>query len=163
LDPGEVLTSLAEVAVTLAALSGVAGVLGTVDPDSPSDEMRRILLRDVALLGLVAALFAMLPLLLGAEADAEGLVWRLLSAALGAGWVVLFLRVVPKLARLNQARSKVFWVGPAATLVGLSLFSWNVVVPDSFSPNRYAGGLVCLLVVSGGAFLIAVFGHRHPK
>ena len=149
--------------VTLAALSGVAGVLGTVGRDSPPSETRRILLRDVAGLGMAAALFAVLPLLLGAEADPEGPVWRLLSAAIGVGWVVLFLRVVPKLARLNPARSNIVWVGPAATLIGLTLFSWNVVVPDSFSPNRYAGGLVCLLVVSGVAFLIAVFSPRHPE
>ena len=157
MDPEQVLVTVAEVAVTLSALSGIAGVLGPRVGDSAFDQRTRILLRDVAGVGLVAALLALLPLLFDSASQAESLKWRIFSGIAAVFWVVAFMQAVPRLTRLAPFQSAVRWVGPAATLVGMLLFSWNVLSPDSASPNRYAGGLIGLLVVSGSNFVLAVF------
>jgi hypothetical protein len=153
----QLLSTISQVAITLAALSGVAGVLGTRTGGSPLDEATRVLLRDVAAIGLVATLLSLLPPLFE-RTPAEGFVWRLLSGLAAAYWVLALRHAVPRLVGLlSRRRSNFFLTGPAATLVGLFLFSWNVIAPDSASPNRYVGALLCLLCVAGTNFIIAVF------
>ena len=40
------------------------------------------------------------------------------------------------------------------------LYGWNVLAPASVSPRRYAGALICLLVVVGSNFILAVFARE---
>jgi hypothetical protein len=145
--PEELLPTIAEIAVTLATLSGVAGVIG---PRQSGSEPSRILLRDVAVIGLVAALFSLLPLLLEDR-------WRLLSILAGLVWLTGFLHSARQMQFYRGAERRVVWTGPLVTLVGLTLFGWNALFPDADSPLRYTGGVLCQLGIAGLAFVYVVF------
>ena len=150
LRPEELLPIFADISVTLAALSGVAGVIGTVGDARDVDlRARRVLLRDVAINGLVAALLSLVPLLFE---DA----WRVASAAAALFWLGIFL-VSSRQIRLLERRLRRVWIAPVITALGLALFAWNVVAPDAASPMRYAAGVLCLLGIAGLCFVFAVF------
>jgi hypothetical protein len=150
-----VLVTLAQVSVTLAALSGVAGVFRPQYSDSSKSEGARILLRDVALISLVVGLLAIIPLIV--DRDHSHNAWRWLSGIAILYWVIAFIQTVPKLRRMFSAPKAIGVVGPSSTVVGLLLFLLNVIAPGVLSPNRFAGGLLCLLVVAGSNFVLAVF------
>jgi hypothetical protein len=146
----ELLSTVAEISVTLAALSGVTGVLGERGGAPRGPEATRVLLRDVAILGMVAALLAILPLLFGGA-------WRALSAAAAVYWGCAFAYSARQLRLRHHPEVAMTWVGSFVTLIGLGLLVWNVLLPGDGSPVRYTAALLCQLGVAGMAFIYAVF------
>lgn len=61
----DLLLTLSEIAVTLAALSGVAGILGARSGETRIAAVEILLLRNVAFIGMVVAAFADVPRLSG--------------------------------------------------------------------------------------------------
>ena len=106
-------------------------------------------------MGLVAAFLSFLPPLFGADSGPSAPAWRWLSGIAVAYWVPSSLHATRKLGRSVDIWSR--WVAVVATVVGLVLFAWNVISPDQHSPNRYIGGLLCLLAVAGSNFVVAVY------
>ena len=151
MNPNELLPIVAQISVTLAALSGVAGVIAPASSESIEDqEFRRPLLRDVAINGLFAMMLSLLPFLLEDN-------WRLFSTLAAIIWATGFFFVARELRLMEPARLKRTWIGPLITLVGLTLFIWNVVAPDAGSPTRYAAAVLCLLAIASLNFIFAVF------
>jgi hypothetical protein len=151
MSPEKILPTVAEIAVTLATLSGVAGVLARRAPGTPQGfDASRVLLRDVAVSGMFAALFALLPLLL------EGS-WRALSGVAAFVWLGAFAMSARQLRRYEFPDRVQAWAGPLITLLGMILFGWNVVAPDAASPVRYTAGVLCQLGIAGFAFIHVVF------
>lgn len=151
MNPTQLLPTVAEISVTLATLSGVAGVLGPRSTEaSPELEARWVLLRDVAITGFGAALLALLPLLFEKS-------WRPLSGVAAFFWVAIFLFSTRQLALLHPSNLKYAWIGPLITLLGLTLFIANVVAPGRDSPKRYTAALLCMLTIAGILFIFAVF------
>ena len=162
MDATPLLTTVTQVAVTLATLSGVAGVLG---PRSGSalDEATRVLLRDVAGVGLGVALFSFLPLVFVQATSDDELTWRIFSGIAATYWIttaVLAARTMRSLRLMEQGTSKLVLLAPASTLVGVTLYAWNVLAPSSMSVSRYLGALTCHVAVAGILFVVAVFGRR---
>ena len=108
------------------------------------------------MVGLVVALLSFLPLLFGADPRVGAVAWRWLSGIAVGYWLLHGAVATMKLQRLSVS-SRRRWVAGVATLLGLVLFSWNVISPDQHSPTRYIGGLLCLLAVAGSNFVVAVF------
>jgi len=153
--PDTLLPTIAQVSVTLAALSGVAGVIRPTGAETHEPVSARFFLREVAILGLAATLLSLLPLVFDDS-------WRVLSAV-GAGfWVAMFIFGARRLQLQQLSLLRRAWPGPAITLVGLALFIWNIVVPSEQSPMRYAAGVLCLLTISAMCFVFALFG-RPPE
>ena len=157
----DLLLTLAEMGVTLAALSAVAGVIGPRRADGrPGLSIR--LLRDVAILGMQAGFFAVLPLIFLGNGPA---VWRWCSAAALVLWVALyatFLRDALGPVREGAYSLVEFGSGLAITLLGFGLLASNVFWPSGASTRRYVLALVCMLVLAGGAFVLGAFVRREP-
>ena len=150
-----VLATLAQVSVTLAALSGVAGVLGPRLSGVNISEGTQILLRDVAVLSLFVGFLSVLTLIVG-HVDSV-IVLRLLSGIAIILWTGALFFSWPKIRHLFKTRSPTHFVGWTSTLVGMSLLLLNVFAPSTWSASRFAGGLLCMLIIAGSNFLIAVF------
>ena len=87
----ELLSTLAEVSIVFAGFTGVVGMLGF---RSDSSEIHGQLYQIGAMIGfsLIAALFSIVPLLLGAIGLSDGTVWRASSVGLLAaliGWTIV--------------------------------------------------------------------------
>jgi len=164
MSPDDVLLSLAQVGVTLAALSGVAGILESRRNDPRQDPISIRLLRDVALLGMLAALFAVLPPVLHQDAAMNGAgPWRFFSATGVILWVPLyatFLRDARKAVRSATFSWLDILLGFAIQLIGLGLLISNVVAPSAASSVRYTLAIVTVLVLAGLSFLEGAFGFR---
>ena len=151
----ELLMSLAEIAVTIAALSAVAGAIGKQKEGGPHSRLK--LLRDVALIGLSVALFAILPLL-AQEAGAEKyLIWRWFSGLPVLVWISAYLIYTVKLIKDKARINWVFWLGFVLLLVGNGLFITNAIIVKEPSPVLYLGGLISFLSVACLNFIEAVF------
>jgi hypothetical protein len=164
MDPREVLLTLAQVGVTLAALSGVAGIIESRRTDLPQHAISIRLLRDVALLGMLAALFAILPPVFVQDAAMNGTgVWRSLSAIGAIVWVAgygAFLYDALKAVRAGSFSWLDILFGLVPTLFGLGLLGSNVFDPSAASPQRYMLAMICVLAIAGLNFLAGAFGFR---
>jgi len=152
----DLLMTLAEVAVTLAALSGVAGVLGGRSPGLG----RALLLRNVALIGMGTGLFAVLPLLFrGTDVPASS-VWRGCSALAGLVWFIAFLVHYPSLKRGLIPVDWAFWLSLAISINGIGALGWNVASAGPLSSQRYVAALLLWLSIAGLNFVVSVFSAR---
>jgi len=162
MSPYEVLLTLAEVGATLAALSAVAGVIESSRNDAQQNPISTRLLRDVAVLGMSAALFAILPPIFdhGTVPNKIGTL-RYCSTVALILWVsgyVAFVRQALKAVRAAAFSRLDILVGFVITLFGLGLLASNVVKPSAASFWRYPLAIVCALVLAGLNFLAGVFG-----
>ena len=162
----DLLLTLAEIAVTLAALSGVAGILGARSGQSQLAPFEILLLRNVALIGMVVAAFALLPPTFRGSAIGDASAWRLCSvlalACWLAGYALFFRRAVPPL-RSGEFSARVFALGLAFNVAGVTLLAWNVVRPGP--PNagqRYVLALMCALALAGINFIVTALRPRSP-
>ena len=162
MSPYEVLLTLAEVGATLAALSAVAGVIESRRDDAQQNFISTRLLRDVAVLGMSAALFAILPPIFDHNTVPSEI--GTLRYCSGAGlilWVcgyVMFLREARKAVRAAAFSRLDTLVGFVITLFGFGLLASNVINPSAASLWRYPLAIVCSLVLAGLNFLAGVFG-----
>lgn len=153
----DLLLTLAEIAVTLAALSGVAGILRVRPGETQMAPFEIHLLRNVALIGMVVAAFSLLPLTFRGSALGEGAAWRLCSALALAYWSAaygLFLRRAAAPLRSGEFSPGIFSLGLALNVVGATLFGWNALAPGPGSPQRYVLALMCALGLAGINFII---------
>jgi hypothetical protein len=153
----DILLTLAEIAITLAALSGVAGILGARSSQTKVAAFEILLLRNVALIGMAVAVFGILPLTFRGSAINDVVSLRLCSALVVVCWLVgygLFLRRAVPALRSGEFAAGVFLVGLAFNVVGAALMLWNVASPSSASAQRYVLALMCALALAGINFII---------
>lgn len=159
----EVLLTLAEIAVTLAALSAVAGVIESRRAEPSQSRISMRLLRDVAVLGMTAAFFAVLPPIFGGGSGEETQVRRWCSAAALGVWIVDYVTFLREALRAVQTQT-FSWtdisVGLAITLLGFGLLTYNVFMPYGAAPERYILAILCLLVLARLDFLAGAFDLR---
>lgn len=164
MNPYDALMTLAEVGVTIASLSAVAGVIQSQRADSRTDPMTIRLFRDVALLGMIGALLAVLPVLLERWPSQGAGPWRACSAVGAAIWIVLYVnflrQALPAVRRDRLWRA--FLLGLAITLLGLGSLIYNTILPSIAAPQFYMVAIVCLLFLAGFDFLIAAFTLGSP-
>jgi len=161
----DVLLTLGEIAVTLAALSGVAGVLAARSGQTHLSAFKVLLLRNVALIGMVAAAFAILPLSFRGSAISNPSAFRLCSALAMCSWLggeTLFFRRGLVALRSREISATEFWLGFALNATAVTLFAWNTFLPDSTSANRYVLALMCALAIAGINFIVAVLRPNPP-
>jgi hypothetical protein len=161
----DLLLTLAEIAITLAALSGVAGILGARPGDTQISTFERLLLRNVALIGMVVTGFSLVPLTFRGSGVADVTVWRLCSALALACWLAgyaLFLRRAGAPLRSGAFPLRVFSLGLALNLAGVVLLGWNVLAPGADAARRYALALMCALALAGINFVITALRPGPP-
>jgi len=163
-DRHDLLLTLAQIGVTLAALSTVASVFSPRGVESPRDRLSVRLLRDVATVGMLAAFLSLLPLALD---EGSAMVWRWSSAAAAVSWLALFAafaRSGGPLLRASRPHPKFALVpmvlGPLTTLLGMVLLTYNVIAPSTASPQRYALAVMGMLVIAAMNFLSGAFALR---
>lgn len=161
----DVLLTLGEIAVTLAALSGVAGVLGTRSGQTQLSVFEILLLRNVALIGMGVAAFALLPVALQGWTPGGSSALRLCSALAAGAWLggyaLSFRRVLAAL-RSRELSLGPFALGLAFNATSVALLAWNVVAPDPGSSRRYVLALMCALAIAGVNFIVTVLRPRSP-
>jgi len=161
----DLLLTLAQIAVTLTALSGVAGILRPRSGEARMTPIEILLLRNVALIGLVVAAFALLPLTFRGSAFSHLAIWRACSALAVACWIAaygIFLRQALAPLRSGGFSVQVFSLGLAFNVIGIALLAWNLVSPDSASAQRYALGLLCALALAGINFIVTALRPGPP-
>jgi hypothetical protein len=161
----DILLTLGEIAVTLAALSGVAGVLGSRSGQTPLSDLEILLLRNVALIGMGVAAFALLPLPFRGSPSEASSALRVCSAVAALFWLggyVLTLRRVLTALRSRELSRGTFVLGLAFNATAVLLLAWNVLTPTQESPRRYVLALMSLLAIAGINFTITVLRPRPP-
>ena len=149
----ELLQTLAEIAVTIAALSAVAGVVRHEALNAVSVG----LLRDVAIIGMLVALFSMLPLIFWD--DETSTPFRLSALGAAVMWLIgygFYLRGV------YEDRSQVtivFWIGMVITVLGLGLLFACLRSDDTSSVTLYMLGMLSWLAIAGLNFVASVFAR----
>ena len=149
--------TLAEIAVTIAALSAVAGVVGS-ETASPRVALRSSLLRDVARIGLSVGLFCVLPLVFRETSAAPTTVLRGCGALAGVTWLIGYLVYAGRVWRDPAQMNRAFWLGLSITTCGIMFFGSTAVAPGEGSPHRYVLGLLCWLAIAGLNFVSSAFG-----
>jgi hypothetical protein len=161
----DVLLTLGEISVTLAALSGVAGILGTRSGQAQLSDFEILLLRNVALIGMGVAAFALLPLTYRGSTIGGLSPLRVCSALAACSWLggyaLSFRRVLTAL-RCRQLSVGTFMLGLAFNATAVLLLAWNVVAPAPSSSRRYVLALMCVLAIAGINFIVTVLRPRSP-
>ena len=161
----DVLLTLGEIAVTLAALSGVAGVLAARSGETHLSAFKILLLRNVALIGMAVAAFALLPLTFRGSPISNPSALRLCSAFATCCWIggqALFFRRGHMAVRSREMSTGQFGLGFALNATAVTLFAWNVLAPTPSSPQRYVLALMCALAIAGINFIVAVLRPKPP-
>lgn len=157
----ELLLTLAQIGVTLAGLSGIAGAIH-LGHAANSMNLSDRLLHAVASAAMLAAMIAVVPL--GLLGGADDLVWRYCSVGALVIWAVVYGAYVRTFIRMFRGLRKFEWINIGAglllTLSGLGLLAYNAVAPSVASPQRYAMANICLLVIAGINFFAYTFGLR---
>jgi len=165
LEHENLLLTLAQIAVTLAALSGVAGMLGARSGGTRIAAFELLLLRNVALIGMTVAVFATLPVTFQGSEIRPFAAWRLCSGLASSCWLVgygLFFRRAVTPLRSGEFAPRVFLLGLAFNVAGVVLLAWNVVAPSPSSAQRYVLALMCALALAGINFVITVLRPSPP-
>jgi hypothetical protein len=165
LEHEDVLLTLGEIAVTLAALSGVAGVLGTRSGQTQLSDFEILLLRNVALIGLAVAAFALLPLTYRGSTIGAFQALRACSALAACSWLggyAATCRRVFTALRSRELSVGTFVLGLGLNATAVLLLAWNVVAPDPGSPRRYVMALMSVLAIAGINFIVTVLRPRSP-
>jgi hypothetical protein len=163
LEHEDVLLTLGEISVTLAALSGVAGVLGSRSGQTRLSDFEVLLLRNVALIGMAVAAFALLPLAYRGSTIGGLSPLRVCSALAACCWLggyaLSFRRVLAAL-RSRELSVGTFGLGLVFHAIALLLLAWNVVAPAPGSPRHYVLALMSVLAIAGINFVVTVLRPR---
>jgi len=152
----ELLLTLAEISVTIAALSAVAGVV----KQQALSVVSAGLLRDVAVIGMLVALFAFLPLVFWD--DASIIAFRLCAIGAMVTWLggyVLYLRGV---LRDRSQITSTFWIGMVITVFGIVLLGYCVFSDGQDGITYYLLALLAWLAIAGLNFVASVFSDSAP-
>lgn len=161
----DVLLTLGQIAVTLAALSGVAGVLAARPGQTDLSAFKIVLLRNVALIGMIVTVFSILPLAFHGPMISSTAAYRLcsiLALFCGLGGYAFFLPQGRTALRSGEISASAFALGFALNAVAVVLFAWNAIAPTLSSPQRYVLGLMCALSIAGINFIVAVLTPKAP-
>lgn len=162
----DVLLTLGQIAVTLAALSGVAGVLAARPGQTELSAFKILLLRNVALIGMIVTVFSLLPLAFQGPAVTISGAFRICSVLALLCWLVGNVFFLPRVrTALSAGEISLSALGLAFVLntTAVILFAWNIVVSTTSSPQRYVLGLMCVLSIAGINFIAAVLTPRKPR
>jgi hypothetical protein len=157
------LFTVAELAVAFAGFAGLVTVL-TRRLTGAEREFDIVRLRDLLLLSLLAAAFALfpeLPVLFGAGEDAT---WRLSSFFLAAAWGTFGIQGLLAGVRLSRSGTHpfsrpLFWsnlVIHVACLTALALVAVDASIVAAVRPAVYATAVFALLYLAG-AYFVALF------
>jgi hypothetical protein len=165
LEHEDVLLTLGQIAVTLAALSGVAGVLAARPGQTELSAFKMVLLRNVALIGMIVTVFALLPLTFrGPEISSTSAfqVCSVLALFCGLGGYIFFLPQGRAALHFGEISASAFGLGFALNAVAMVLFAWNAIAPTLNSPQRFVLELMCALSIAGINFIVAVLAPKAP-
>ena len=129
----------------MAALSGVAGVLAARPGQTELSAFKIVLLRNVALIGMIVTVFALLPLTFqGSEISSSSAIrlCSVLALFCGLGGYAFFLPRGRAALRSGEISAGWFGLGFALNAAAVVLFAWNAVAPTPSSPQRYVLGLM---------------------
>lgn len=147
----DLLLALSEVSVTIAALSAVAGVV-------KSDALNRIsskLLRDVAIVGLLVALFSLLPLIFWD--DSSNFAFRLIALSAAITWLLGYIGYLRGVLRDRSQVTTPFWMGLLITVGGIVLFGMAALSERPYPGTSYLVALLAWLAIGGLNFVVSVF------
>jgi hypothetical protein len=157
------LLTVAEIAVAFAGFAGLVTVLAR-RPSGAEREFELVRLRDLLLLSLLAAAFALfprLPALFGAD---DELTWRLSSAVLAAAWGGFGIQGLLAGTRLSRVGTRpfskpLFWanlVVHLSSMTALAMVAVDVSIVSTLRPAVYSATLFALLYLAG-AYFVALF------
>ena len=152
----ELLLTLAEIAVTIAALSAVAGVVRR----EGLGEVASGLLRDVAVIGMFVALFALLPLIFWHEG---WVAFRYCATGAAIVWFVGYLVYLKGAIRDPWQISVAFWIGAVVTVLGVGLFVVSAFAESDVVATFYLLALLAWLGIAGINFVASVFSNSNSK
>ncbi len=147
----ELLLTLAEISVTIAALSAVAGVL-------KHDSLRTVssgLLRDVAIIGMLVALFAILPLVFWR--DDTIVAFRLCALGAVVTWLVGYVAYLRGVLRDRSQITATFWIGMVITVLGVVLLLVCAASDKTSNITLYLVAMLAWLAIAGLNFVASVF------
>ena len=147
----DLLELLAQLAVTIAALSAVAGATRSPAQDTLNSSL---LLRDVALVGLAVALYSFVPLLMFEAGLAIPFVLKACSAVAAVSWIVGYLLYIRRIRKQPHLFTGMFMLGLVDTLAGIGLFVSGLFMPNGVS---YLSALLCWLAIASLNFISAIF------
>lgn len=150
----DLLLTLAEISVTIAALSAVAGVVQREGLTAVASG----LLRDVAIIGMLVALFALLPLIFWNEGPN---VLRICSAGAAILWLIGYAFYLRGVFRDRSQISAAFWIGMIITLLGVGLFAFCAL--SSVNMTYYTLALLAWLAIAGLNFVASVFANSSSR
>lgn len=153
----ELLQTLAEIAVTIAALSAVAGVVRHEALSSVSAG----LLRDVAIIGMLVALFSVLPLIFWN--DETIIAFRLCALGAALMWLLGYCFYLRGVYKDRSQITIVFWIGMAITLLGLGLLFACMRSDDKSNITLYLVGMLSWLAIAGLNFVASVFSRSRAE
>ena len=149
----ELLLTLAEISVTIAALSAVAGVVQQQALSSVSSG----LLRDVAVIGMMVALFALLPLVFWTN---ESLIaFRTCAAAAALTWLCGYVIYLRGALKDKTQITTAFWIGMVITLFGICLLVTCMFSEGEAAITTYLLALLTWLAIAGLNFVSSVFSE----
>jgi len=153
----ELLLTLAEISVTIAALSAASAVFS----QHKSSVVLAGLLRDVAIIGMLVALFAVLPLVFWD--DNTLLVFKLCALAAIITWLGGYGRYLRNVRKDRSQITSTFWIGMIISLLGLGLFALCAFSDDlAISIRMYQLALLAWLAIAGLNFVASVFSDSAP-
>ncbi len=147
----ELLLTLAEISVTVAALSAVAGVVRHEALSGVSSG----LLRDVAVIGMFVALFALLPLIFWNEASMFS--FRICAAGAAFTWLVGYVQYLRGALTDPERVTPAFWIGMLITVLGLALLGFCFFCEDEHTVSSYLLAMLAWLAIAGLNFVTSVF------
>lgn len=152
----ELLLTLAEISVTIAALSAVAGVV----KHEALDVVASGLLRDVAIIGMLVALYAFLPLVFWSDDTIIAL--RVCAVGAAITWLIGYALYLRGALRDRSQITSTFWMGMVITLLGLALLVFCIFSEGKVGITLYLAGMIAWLAIAGLNFVASVFSSSRP-
>lgn len=151
----DLLELIAQLAITVAALSAVAGATR----GNSVDVEHQYLLRDVALIGMAVALYSVIPLLLDEAGVDSDLTITVCGGLAALSWTIGYLLYVLRIRNDKQHFTGLFFLGLLLTLGGLGSFFYSAVAEHEVA---YLSGLVFWLAIASLNFINGVFSIPTP-
>lgn len=155
--------TVAEVAVTIAGFAGLVTVL-TQRLGRTHVEFDVVRFRDMLLLGLIAAAFALFPTLPAAFGASEEITWRVSAGLFAVAWAGFGLQGWLAGLRLSRAGSRpftrpLFWTNLAVhvpAVIALVLVAMDARPLAACRAAVYVAALFAMLYIAG-AYFVALF------
>lgn len=149
----DLLELMAQLAITIAALSAVAGATQS----SSQTKGQNYLLRDVAVIGLAVALYSFLPLLMLEGKMPIGLALLICGSLAALSWATGYALYIFRIWGDWQQFDGMFFLGLFVTIAGVLFFTSNIYESSTVA---YLCGLLCWLGIACLNFITSVFSPR---